>query len=165
MNLRQASARRRLYAMPSSYCFVLDFNFRRPCVIVRELVVLLLQACLSVVIIFLACNPSQSYIKLCSYFCPFYFLLRLLCLVVCSFICLACLCACSINSAGTSLFAGLIQNTFVGFSFLFIVLTRLTPYRSIFIYFILSIFLIPVFVFPRVAFSKGNLCSLSDYRG
>ena len=65
--------------MPSSYCFVLDFNFCRPCVIVRELVVLLLQACLSVVIVFLACSPSQScYIKLCSYFCPFYFLLRLL---------------------------------------------------------------------------------------
>ena len=35
----------------------------------------------------------------------------------------------------------------------------------IFIYFILSIFLVPVFVFPRVAFSKGNFCSLSDYRG
>ena len=36
----------------------------------------------------------------------------------------------------------------------------------IFIYFILSIFFfVPVFVFPRVAFSKGNLCSLSDYRG
>ena len=39
-------------------------------------------------------------------------------------------------------------------------------YRSfIFIYFILSIFLVPVFVFPQVAFSKGNLSSLSDYRG
>ena len=35
----------------------------------------------------------------------------------------------------------------------------------IFIYFVLSIFLVPVFVFLRVAFSKGNLCSLSDYRG
>ena len=100
--------------MPSSYCFVLDFNFCRPCVIVCELVVLLLQACLSVAIVFLACNPSQScYIKLCPYFCPFYFLLRLLCQVVCAFICLVCLfiyiytlplCACFINSAGTSLF-------------------------------------------------------------
>lgn len=65
--------------MLSDYCFVLDFNFCWPCVIVREHVVLLLQTCLSVVIVFLACNPSQScYIKLCFYFilftfCSFYF--------------------------------------------------------------------------------------------
>ena len=81
--------------MPSSYCFVLEINFCRPCVIVRELVVPPLQACISVVIVFLACNRSQScYIKLCSYFCLFYFLLGLLCLVVCAFICLACLFIC-----------------------------------------------------------------------
>ena len=52
-------------AIVLSYIFV----FSRPYVIVRELVVLLLQPCLSVVIVFLACNPSQGcYITLCFYF-------------------------------------------------------------------------------------------------
>ena len=38
------------------------------------------------------------------------------------------------------------------------------PIFFIFIYFTLSIFLIPVFCLPSVAFAKGDLCSLLDYR-
>ena len=115
------------------------------------------QACLSVVIVFLACNPSQScYIKLCSYFCPFVFLLGLLCPVVCSFICLACLliyiftAMCMLHQFSWDQFIlpVLFKIRFVGCSFLFIVLTRLTPYRFFILYILYCLF----FSFPFSSF-------------
>ena len=112
----------------------------------------------------------------------FHFLFGLLRPVVCAFICLARLfiyiftALCLLHQF---YFACLIQNTFVCFSFLFILrfllllcinavysftfypffllVSTFTDFFFIFMYFILSIFLTLDFAFPRVVFSKGNL--------